>query len=51
MKIIWERLKILCEPSCAVPLAAIFKEKKSFQQKKIGVIISGGNVDLSKLPF
>ena len=51
MKIIWERLKIVCEPSCAVPLAAIFKEKKSFQQKKIGVIISGGSVDLSKLPF
>ena len=51
MKVIWERLKIVCEPSCAVPLAAIFKEKKSFQQKKIGVIISGGNVDLSKLPF
>ena len=51
MKIIWERLKIVCEPSCAVPLAAIFKEKKYFQQKKIGVIISGGNVDLSKLPF
>ena len=51
MKIIWERLKIVCEPSCAVPLAAIFKEKKSFQQKRIGVIISGGNVDLSKLPF
>ncbi|MDC0605949.1 pyridoxal-phosphate dependent enzyme [Flavobacteriaceae bacterium] len=51
MKIIWERLKIVCEPSCAVPLAAIFKEKKSFQQKKIGVIISGGNVDLSKFPF
>ena len=51
MKIIWERLKIVCEPSCAVPLAAIFKEKKSFQRKKIGVIISGGNVDLSKLPF
>ena len=51
MKIIWERLKIVCEPSCAVPLAAIFKEKKSFQQKKLGVIISGGNVDLSKLPF
>ena len=51
MKIIWERLKIVCEPSCAVPLAAIFKEKKYFQQKKIGVIISGGNVDLSNLPF
>ena len=51
MKMIWERLKIVCEPSCAVTLAAILKEKKSFQGKKIGVIISGGNVDLSKLPF
>ena len=51
MKMIWERLKIVCEPSCAVALAAILKEKKSFQGKKIGVIISGGNVDLSKLPF
>ena len=51
MKMIWERLKIVCEPSCAVTLASIFKEKKSFQGKKIGVIISGGNVDLSKLPF
>ncbi len=51
MKIIWERLKIVCEPSCAVALAAIIREKTSFQRKKIGVIISGGNVDLSKLPF
>lgn len=51
MKMIWERLKIVCEPSCAVALAAILKEKKYFQGKKIGVIISGGNVDLSKLPF
>ena len=51
MKIIWERLKIICEPSCAVPLAAILREKKYFEQKKLGVIISGGNVDLSKLPF
>ena len=51
MKIIWERLKIVCEPSCAVALAAIIREKISFQRKKIGVIISGGNVDLSKLPF
>ena len=51
MKIIWERLKIICAPSCAVPLAAILREKKYFEQKKLGVIISGGNVDLSKLPF
>ncbi|AWX45020.1 Threonine ammonia-lyase [Flagellimonas maritima] len=51
MRIIWERLKIVCEPSCAVALAAVLKEKEVFRSKKIGVIISGGNVDLGKLPF
>jgi len=51
MKLIWERMKIIVEPSCAVPLAAIIKEKNAFQKKKIGIIISGGNVDLKKLPF
>ena len=51
MRIIWERLKIICEPSCALPLAAILKNKKFFKNKKLGVIISGGNVDLSNLPF
>jgi threonine dehydratase len=51
MQLIWERLKIVCEASCAVPLAALLKEKKLFKGKKIGIIISGGNVDLSKLPF
>ncbi len=51
MRIIWERLKIVCEPSCAVALAAVLKEKEVFHSKKIGVIISGGNVDLGKLPF
>ncbi len=51
MRLIWERLKIVCEPSSAVPLAAILKEKDTFEKKKIGVIISGGNVDLNALPF
>lgn len=51
MRLIWERLKIVCEASCAVPLAALLKEKESFAGKKVGIIISGGNVDLSKLPF
>mgnify|MGYP001228535655 CR=1 FL=1 len=51
MRIIWERLKIICEPSCALPLAAILKNKEFFKNKKLGVIISGGNVDLSNLPF
>lgn len=51
MRIIWERLKIICEPSCAVAFAAILKEKEQFAGKKIGVILSGGNVDLNNLPF
>ena len=51
MKLIYEFLKIVVEPSSAVALAAVIKEKTSFQNKKIGIIISGGNVDLSHLPF
>jgi len=55
MKLVWERMKIIIEPSSAVTVAAVLKQSKLqpeiFQNKKIGVIISGGNVDLSKLPF
>lgn len=51
MLLIWERLKVVAEPSSAVALAALLKEKESFRNKKIGIIISGGNVDLSTLPF
>ncbi len=51
MRIIWERMKIIIEPSCAVPLAAVIKNKKRFAGKKIGIIITGGNVDLTSLPF
>lgn len=51
MKLIWERMKIVIEPSSAVAFAAILKEKETFKNKKTGVIISGGNVDLQKLPF
>lgn len=51
MRLIWERLKIVCEASSAVALAAVLKEKESFKDKKVGVVISGGNVDLSTLPF
>lgn len=51
MKIIWERLKIVCESSCALPLAAVIKNKEFFRDRKIGIIISGGNVDLNNLPF
>lgn len=51
MRLIWERLKIVCEPSCAVPFAALLKQKDFFKNKKTGIVISGGNVDLSNLPF
>ena len=51
MRLIWERLKIVVEPSSSVALAALIKEKHLFKNKKIGIIISGGNVDLNKLPF
>ena len=49
MKLIWERLKIVVEPSGAVPLAAILKAK--ITKQKVGIILSGGNIDLGKLPF
>lgn len=51
MRLIWERLKIIIEPSCAVPFAALLKQNKQFKKKQVGIILSGGNVDLSNLPF
>ncbi|MFT5846375.1 MAG: threonine dehydratase [Psychroserpens sp.] len=51
MRFIWERMKIIIEPSSAVTFAAVLKEKSAFKNKKIGVIISGGNVDVNNLPF
>ena len=51
MRMIWERMKIIIEPSCAVPFAALLKKKEMFKSKKIGIILTGGNVDLGKLPF
>jgi threonine dehydratase len=50
MRLIWERMKILIEPSAAVPLAALL-EKSVDQGMRIGIILSGGNVDLDTLPF
>ena len=49
MKLIWERLKIIIEPSCAVPFAALLKDKDQFKNKKVGIILTGGNVDLNKI--
>lgn len=51
MRLVWERMKIIIEPSCAVPVAALLKNKEVFAGKKVGVILTGGNVDLGKLPF
>jgi threonine dehydratase len=51
MKLTWQRMKIVMEPSCAVPLATILKNKDRFAGKRVGVIITGGNVDLDKLPW
>ena len=51
MRLIYERMKIVIEPSCAVPLAALLANKGKFEGKKVGIILTGGNVDLGKLPF
>ena len=51
MRLIWERMKIIIEPSSAVPLAAILEGKVDVKKKKAGIILSGGNLDLGKLPF
>jgi threonine dehydratase len=51
MRMIWERMKIIIEPSSAVPLAAILENKVDVKGKRVGIILSGGNVDLGGLPF
>lgn len=51
MRLIWERMKIVVEPSSAVPLAVILENKAMFKHARIGIILSGGNVDLGHLPF
>ena len=51
MKMIWERMKIVVEPSCSITLSAVLKSRDLFAGKKVGLIISGGNVDLEHLPW
>jgi threonine dehydratase len=48
MRLIWERLKLVVEPSAAVPFASVLKSKEKFKGKRVGIILSGGNVDLEK---
>lgn len=51
MRRMWEQLKIICEPSCAVPLAALDAVRERFAGRRVGIIVSGGNVDLDRLPW
>ncbi len=51
MRMVWERMKIVIEASSAVPLAAILEGRVNVQDQKVGIIVSGGNLDLGKLPF
>ncbi|MBW1881980.1 MAG: pyridoxal-phosphate dependent enzyme [Deltaproteobacteria bacterium] len=51
MRLVWERMKLIIEPSAAVPLAAIQTQPDSFKGKRVGVILTGGNADLDQLPW
>lgn len=51
MRLIWERMKIIIEPSSAVTLAVVLESKTEFQNKNVALIITGGNVDLDNLPW
>lgn len=51
MRLIWERMNIVVEASCAVPLAVILDQKEFFAGKNVGIVLTGGNVDLDRLPF
>ncbi|QSE98166.1 threonine ammonia-lyase [Fulvivirga lutea] len=51
LRLVWERMKIIIEPSCAVPLAVVLKNKSVFENKNVGIVLSGGNVDLGKIKF
>ncbi len=51
MRLIWSRMKIIVEPSCAVPLAAILEGSWDARGKTVGIILTGGNVDLDRLPW
>lgn len=51
MKLIWKHLRVVMEPSSAVPLACILKNPDAFRGKRVGIILTGGNVDLDKLPW
>ena len=51
MRLLWERMKIVVEPSAAVPLAALVEERVDVPGMRVGIVLSGGNVDLDRLPW
>jgi threonine dehydratase len=51
MRCIWERMKIVVEPSAAVPLGALLTGRLNVASKRVGIILSGGNIDLGRLPW
>ena len=51
MRLVWERMKIIIEPSAAVPLGVLLQKKLDVTGKRVGIILSGGNVDLDNLPW
>ncbi|MEZ4728688.1 MAG: pyridoxal-phosphate dependent enzyme [Caldilineaceae bacterium] len=51
MKFVWERTKLIIEPSAAVPVAALWEGKLDLTGQRVGIILSGGNVDLERLPW
>jgi len=51
MRLIWERMKIVVEPSAAVPLAAVLSKTVDVRGKRVAIVLSGGNVDLDALPW
>jgi threonine dehydratase len=51
MRLLWERLKVVVEPSGAVGLAAVLKEPERFARRRVGVVLTGGNLDLDRLPW
>ena len=51
MRLLWERLKVVVEPSGAVPFAAVLAAPDRFGGRRVGVVLSGGNLDLVRLPW
>jgi len=51
MRLIWEVMKIIVEPSGAVPYAAIIEERLAVRQRQVALVLTGGNLDLDRLPF